>query len=789
MDALQMLEFPRIREALVELCGTAGGAEILSREEPAIDPREVERKSAYVACILEMLHNGIAPPALAVPPLDQVFATAQPRGAVLDLEELAAVRALITGARELYRFLDTPEEEDPVRRDLMVPLGDANSMLPELLRLVTPGGALREDLIPEIQALRSELAAANREIQVSSERMIRERRDLFREDRPAVRDGRVVLPLVADFRGRFDGIVHRTSSSGETLFVEPPELLDLNNRLAATEVAIHREVQRVLRELTQAVGKTLPELQALNRHLSFLDTIVARGRYGISTDGILIPPGDRPALVRARHPLLGASCVPLTVHWDDGVRMLVISGPNTGGKTVLLKTVGLLAMMRQASIPVPAEPGTMLPHVEYWGVDIGDEQSLDAALSTFSGHLKNIVAITRQATPASLILLDELGTGTDPEEGTALAMAVVDHLLEVGCFILITTHHGALKHWGYTRGGAANASMEFDHATGRPTYRVIPQLPGGSFALESAGRLGLPEHILERARAYHEQREDSVSEIIVRLSAHEGDLVRQKDEARRAAEELAREREKTEELRRALENREALLKREGLQSIRQELHEARKSVEAALRSFRESRSPQGPDAQQELRRAVEPLETLYERHAEDASSGDPGTRDSATSPPLTEVPSRGTVVRHRETGQTGEVLRARGRNVEVQFGAVRMTVSLNQLAPGGPEETGKRSTRDPVAPVFWRTAPVPLELDIRGYRHGEAMEELQRYIDGAVLAGMSVVSVIHGTGTGALQHGVQNYLRDRPEVASFRFALPEDGGFGKTVVELTSAAR
>ncbi len=780
MRAVSTLEFDRIRDDVAEFAGTEEGAALLRDLRPEVD-RDVQQEHAgMVGVFLQMLQDGIVPPALAVPVVQPVLREAQPEGAALDLEELRVIRALLEGEAGLLRFLRAPEDPDPILGAPAETLRLAEGMLPELLRLVTPEGELREDLIPEIRTLRGRITSMNGELQQTAERIVRSRREIFREDRATVRDGRTVLPLVADFRGRFDGIVHQSSGSGETLFVEPPELLELNNRLARTEAEIHRAMMRVLRELTDGVRQALPTLETVHREVVRLDTYLARARYGVATGGVIVPAGERPLLVKARHPLLGASCVPLDVAWEDHIRMLVISGPNTGGKTVLLKTVGLLAMMRQSAVPVPAAPGTTLPHFTYWGVDIGDEQSLDDSLSTFSGHLRNLVEIARNAGPQSLVLLDELGSGTDPEEGTALAMAVVDHLMEAGATILVTTHQSVLKHYGYTRAGAANASMAFDETTGEPTYRVVPGRPGSSHALESARRLGLPEEILNRAREYHSEHQDSVAGIIARLAEREEEVRQQQEAARALLQELQQRESDVEDAARNLQEREKSLRREGLREMNRALGEARREIEAGIRSLREQNLALSREEQQRIRLATAAMETLRNETeaAVEAAGGAP------SGPELTAIPPVGTAVRHRQTGRAGEVRQGRGRSVEVQFGSVRMTVPLAELVLDRETPSGPKQSLPSRGSITWTSRSVPLEIDLRGHRLAEALEEVREYLDNALVQGVATIGIIHGTGTGVLQQGVQQYLRERSEVRSVRFALPEDGGFGKTVVEL-----
>jgi DNA mismatch repair protein MutS2 len=429
----------------------------------------------------------------------------------------------------------------------------------------------------------------------------------------------------------------------------------------------------------------------------------------------------------------------------------------------------------------------MLPLFDYWGVDIGDAQSLDEALSTFSGHLKNLAEVCEHAQAGSLILLDELGSGTDPDEGAALSMAIVDHLIDQGSTVLVTTHQTVLKHYGYTRAGAANASMAFDEETHEPTYRVIPGRPGASHALDTAERQGLDPDILRRAREYRSDRESSVAEIITRLSDLEEEMIQERETLRRDQTVLDRRLSELADREQAVEARATELRRNGLVELDRLLRDSRRQVEGEIRRLRERG---GDISRSEIKAAQDQLHQIEEQRDEQQQHIDQHYRHGASSAEATPI-RQGDTVRHKRTGRDGTVRRLREGGAEVQFDGVRMTVPLGDLERREAADTTSRTAAasESRAPSSRSRPSTPqmksvFELDLRGKRLHTAIEELEHQLDAAVLNDLSTFSVIHGLGTGVLQKGVRDYLESRPEVERYEFAVPEEGGFGKTLVFL-----
>ncbi|MFW5693887.1 MAG: endonuclease MutS2 [Alkalispirochaeta sp.] len=787
MNSVRALEFDRIRALVAEQAVSEEGARQIHAVEPFTDRVALHEHQTVVSWLQRRLQRGDRLPGGTVPAIAPILTTVERDGAVLELEELRALRLFLDFSDDAVQFFraDSAEPSPPAVQSVFAGVELPRDVLKRLREIVLPEGAINEDAIPELARLRREIRGLNQGLMETAEHMIRRDRHLFQADQPTVRDGRTVLPLGANFRGRIDGIVHESSGSGETVYVEPRELVDLNNNLVHAQNGILREIRRILRELSDLVRRQLAVIRELHQRVVHADQLLARAKYAGAGGGRIVPEGDRIMLYGARHPLLGSAAVPLDIVYGEDTRIMIISGPNTGGKTVLLKTVGLLSMMNQSAIPIPVADDSALPHFDYWGVDIGDAQSLDEALSTFSGHLKNLAEVCDHAGAGSLILLDELGSGTDPDEGAALSMAIVDHLIDLGSTVLVTTHQTVLKHYGYTRAGAANASMAFDEDTHQPTYRVVPGRPGASHALDTAERQGLNHEILRRAHEYRSDRESSVSEIITRLTELEEVIAEERDAVRHERDALERRHADLSRREEEVEARATELRKHGLVELDRLLRDARRQVEGEVRRLRERG---GDISRDEIKAARDQLHQIQEYRDEQQEHLDRRSKHRSAAPDSWTI-HEGDEVRHRRTHRSGTVRALRGNRAEVQFGGVRMTVPVEELEPSAPR--GESQGRSPDSPGTTSRSrpsvprmPAVFELDLRGKRLHTAIEELERQVDAAVLNDLATFSVIHGMGTGALQKGVRDYLESRPEVARYEFAAPEEGGFGKTIAYL-----
>jgi DNA mismatch repair protein MutS2 len=512
--------------------------------------------------------------------------------------------------------------------------------------------------------------------------------------------------------------------------------------------------------------------------IAFIDTLYVRARYAIHNRCCAADLVEgRIKLQEARHPLLGSGAVPITIDMHPGCRTLIVTGPNTGGKTVSLKTLGILALMNQFGMEIPVAEGSALDVFDDVFADIGDEQSIEQSLSTFSSHVHAISRIVESSTRSSLVLLDELGAGTDPEEGVALAMAILDHFIDKGCFTLCTTHHGILKNYGYTKEGVANASMEFDKTTLVPTYRILFGIPGESHALEIAEREGMRSELVRIARAYlHDERSD-ISELIRRLTKKERELLEAERSQQEKETELREKRRESDLMQLRLRQKELELREHGLGEMRSFLDTSREQLDLLIREIRE-----GELTKEKTRKASRFLEEIRERLKTEEIQLDEEQTDRADFEVVEGLP-----VIVSGSGRRGKVIRrGKGRTWIVETENLRVSLTPQEFYPAADRSEG-RSVKDGTVEIV--TSPSlgetpELELDVRGLRFDEAISRLEKQIDNALLSGLREFSVVHGKGEGVLQQGIHKHLKRHRLVKEFHFSRPEEGGFGKTIVSL-----
>jgi DNA mismatch repair protein MutS2 len=667
----------------------------------------------------------------------------------------------------------------------------------EVFRVVDRDGALRD--LPEFRAIKRHIQNLTAELESSVSRYTgnEETRRMLQSAVPSQRDGRMVLAVKANYRGRFRGIVHEVSSTGQTIFVEPEEVVEKNNDILIEERRLSAEILRVLRELTGRIREKAEDLARFHEEILKLECLRAKARYSLEIRGHFAESGEELVLREARHPLLGSRAVPIDLEMDGDTRTVIITGPNTGGKTVALKTVGLFVLMNQSGLALPAAEGTVLPIFDGVYADIGDEQSLSQSLSTFSAHMTNIAAIVSVAAADSMILLDELGSGTDPEEGSALAMALLDCLIEKRSRLIVTTHHGVLKNYGYTRPSVENASMEFDGRTLSPTYRIVMGIPGESRALDIAGRNGLDPAIVARARSYLDEGRSDVSTLISALKEKHRELDSAAGKARAEELRLREERRSADLKELKLRQKEAEIKAGAAASLRGLLSESRKSLENLVREIREgelsrektlrvkeflsdlSRTVEAEDAAlDEERRLLDEERRRVQAEMEMETEASRAEKKGGALPVL----GPGLEVLAGENRRRGRLIRKDRKGWIVEIGSLKMSFSETELVPLPPNEKPAKpliSTADLASPP-----DAQFELSLRGMRLGEALEALRKQIDAAVLSGLKEFAVVHGKGEGILQKGVHDYLKRDPAVSDYYFSRPEMGGFGRTEVIL-----
>jgi DNA mismatch repair protein MutS2 len=698
--------------------------------------------------------------------------------------------------------------------ELAAALPDCAAIPREVFRVIDRDGKLRD--LPEFRDIRRHINSLVKDLENAGQRYLgnEETRRMLQSALPSQRDGRMVLAVKANFRGRIRGIVHEVSSTGQTVFIEPEEVVEKNNELLIQRRRLDAEIRRVLREMTARIGEHREALGLFYRGTLELDKIRARARHARETRGVFAldggdpAPGDRIALQQARHPLLGPAATPIDFVMEGSALSVIITGPNTGGKTVTLKTVGIFALMNQCGLALPAAFGTALPVFDAVYADIGDEQSLSQSLSTFSAHMTNVAAITGAVTERSLVLLDELGSGTDPEEGSAIAMAIMDYLMEKKVRLVATTHHGMLKNYGYAKEGVENASVEFDGQTLSPTYRIVMGIPGESRAVDIAARNGLNPAIVEGARSYLAEERADISALIAGLREKRRELDAS-DRARIEEERRLREERRAADLRALrLRQKELELKSSGLGKFRELLAESRKTLENLVREVKE-----GELTREKTLKVKAFLGAMEERsnveeaalEAEESSLGEErrrlealygdaapetgGRRNPFRQTGRVEGPSGtgialepGVEVLAGEQRRRGRALRPAGKGAWiVEIGSLKMTFNEADLQPlSGSGKPGRASFDFALSD----TPRAKTELSLIGMRMEEALFALERQMDAAILGGLREFSVVHGKGEGVLRKAVHDFLKKQPSVADYYFSRPELGGFGRTEVVL-----
>lgn len=845
----QDLDFYRIREKVAGCALTEEGRELLLRRESTSDRQAIQHLK-NLGRQWSVYLNSQFPQALhAWPPVKEAFSLLRAEGSALSHEQLFAAGLFCAHTQSAVHAIQAAsgELEIPGLEKIassLPPLENARKNIFSVIDSAT--GEVRD--LPRLRAIRNKIESLKKEIgsalrKYTSSPALSE---TLQSTVPVLRSERELLAVRADRRSRIKGIVHGASESGQTLYIEPEEAVRANNELVQEEFAFQSELKKIFRELTDSLRAYSDDLEACHEAMLLLDTTCAAAKYQKETGGIFAEECDLekepPALIGAHHPLLGERAVPVTMRFMSGKNVLIITGPNTGGKTVTLKTVALFALMNQAGFPVPAEEGTRLPVFDSVFADIGDEQSIDESLSTFSSRMKKIALALQNATAKSLVLLDELGSGTDPTEGSAIAMAALDSLLEKNSFVLVTTHHGALKNYGYARAKCVNASVEFDEETLRPTYRLLTGIPGESHAIDIARSSGLPEETVKKAKEYIATEQADISFLIKGLSEKHAELDRLMQEQKKKDELLSEKEFNLHSKEAEILKREIKLKEAEHSQSSAFLRETRSRLENLVRVLREGEITRektlgvrnfisgltDETAQQEkeieekkiiLQKTQNSLLEEEERTAQNgmrlsslrerthvpgkktkkrlsnaqalknASAWQAECRGSHEAKNQAEQPlAEGTEVLAGAEKRKGILVRKiKGGIWQVQFGSLKMNIPQQQLIPAEKNQALK-TTAVPAAieqASTEKSGDVPkFELRLLGMRQEEALKALEHQLDACAICGFKHFSVIHGKGNGILQNAVHGYLSHYPGVKDFHFARPEEGGSGKTYVEL-----
>lgn len=839
---LTQLDYYRIRGDIAGCCKSADGKALVEAREPLTDEAEINRLKAEAAQWEQYINRVGEVPLTAWEPLEGIFSLLSVTDAALELEELHFLGSFCRITATTLESLKKHGIEIPIPNlvHYAETIPDISQVATLIHKVIDNNGQLRD--LPQLREIRASIAKIRKDIEATIHAYTakEEFRDVLQSSLPALRSDRQVLAVKSGSRNKIKGIIHEVSQTGQTVYIEPEDVVRKNNELIQEEFRLNAEIRRILKELTKNIAPYKDDLQQAHSAMTQLDAAYGTARWGIHCKGIYADnclAGQEPVLLQARHPLLGSKAVPIDLVFPPGCRVLIITGPNTGGKTVTLKTLALFTLLNQSGFPVPAAEGTRLPISSGVFADIGDEQSLDQSLSTFSGHMKNIAHMVEASDRNSLLLLDELGSGTDPQEGGAIAMAVLDSLIQKETLVVVTTHHGVLKNYGYTHPSCTNASAEFDENTLAPTYRIKTGIPGESRALDIAKRNGLPTSIVDQAAAYLAGEQADVSAMIRSLTAkhEEADKFMLQLKEQQAQIWEKQRRADLKELR--LRQKELELSQRDLKQEREFLRESRKKLENLVRELREGEiSKEKTLAVKQFINQTEEIiaknQTLLEEDTETLLQDNLKAEETYGSEQSSVLVKRkgkkrlknkdalalaqsdtsriqnisqtslhfeeGATVLTKPGNRTGTLIRKTGKKTWlVQVGSLKLTmkekelqcIPTRQLQPSVSVELVSQEDYTQPGVVFYNDTSATqtkavLELRLLGMRYEEAMKALERQLDLASIQGLSDFSVIHGKGNGILQQAVQDYLSHYPGVESFSFAPPEEGGTGKTYVHL-----
>lgn len=776
---LEILEFNKVKSLIEQEVISDLAIEKVKQLAPSSDYETVVHQMDEVDEI-SRIYNQYRLPSMSGLSRVQPYIKRSQIGGTLNVQELNAIKTLIQVQNQFKTFYNQlVEDEETVNYEI---LDGQMQQLPVLTHLYQSihqkcdTQDLFDSASMELQSIRSRIAKTNQRVRAQLDRMVKStsNQKKLSDAIVTVRNERNVIPVRAEYRQDFNGIVHDQSASGQTLYIEPSAVVELNNQISRLRSEEATEVQRILAELTAEVAEEAEACLISEQVMGHLDFLIGKARYAAKIKGTkpTFAVERQVYLPKAFHPLLDRDTVVAnTIEFESSIQTVIITGPNTGGKTVTLKTLGLIILMAQSGLLIPTLDGSQLSVFDNVFCDIGDEQSIEQSLSTFSSHMKTIVNILEEANDKSLILFDELGAGTDPSEGAALAMSILDHVHGMGALVMATTHYPELKAYSYNREGVMNASVEFDVDTLSPTYKLLMGVPGRSNAFDISKRLGLGLKIINHAKSMIGQDEQEINEMIASLEKN----AKRVDDQRIELDRLVREASQIHnDLSRAYEqyqNMESRLIEEAKDKANQRVKAAMEEVDDILKSLRDMRDQKGAEVKEhELIDQRKRLEDQYEAKS---------IKQNVQKQKWDEIKA-GDEVKVLSYGQKGEVLEVLSdEEAVVQMGIIKMKLPLSDLEK-------KEKAKEQPKKVVTRTnrSTVKMELDLRGYRYDEAMVALDQYLDQAVLSNYEDVYIIHGKGTGALQKGVQQHLKRHKSVATYRGGMPSEGGFGVTVATL-----
>ncbi|HKJ69415.1 MAG TPA: endonuclease MutS2 [bacterium] len=790
-DAFEDLGYTKIREFISEYCLS----ELASTQALSLHPYDsldlIRQRSRGISDFVDILEHDDPFPLQRIEDCSEDFRHAKIKNAVLQPDVLLSIARILEISRKTRQYLKERGTRYAGLIDLVDLITAHKSIENAVSGKIDDYGRVKDSASEKLGSIRKQIIRQEAAIREQMEQLTRQYADagMLRDNRATIRGGRLVMPVKLEYKNKIQGIVHDQSSSGQTFFIEPMAIVEGNNTLKELQLAEQEEIERILRELTAQVGEVADEIAVNQDQVVKLDLLHAMAHYAMDIDGVpaIVSNDRRIELKGARNPVLMRTkqVVPNDIIFGNGEHIILITGPNAGGKTVTLKTAGLLVLMAISGLHIPANEGPVIPLVDAIYIDIGDRQSIEQDLSTFSSHVGRISQIMEHATGNSLVLLDELGTGTDPTEGAALARAILERLLEKGSLAIATTHHGALKAFAHNTQGIINAAMQFNQEDLSPTYIMHIGRPGSSYALEIAGRVGLQSEIIDTARHYLDSSKEALEDLIVQLEKQADELEKEKTEhssQRMKYENLKREYEtKVEKIREEVKKAKQTATRDA-QKI---LDESSRKIEEAIRTIRETEASKEAikEAKQTVAEQKEKVAGI-QQEVQDEPAGDGEPIEIANL-------HEGDLVYVTQFNKTGTVVDEPkgGDRISVDIGGMRMDVPAEMLREPAEQQrkqsTGKKKSGGTGTRVYLaEDGQSSNRIDLRGQRVDEALANVDRFINQALVHGLEEVEIIHGKGTGALQKAIGEYLSEQKHVKSHRLGELEEGGAGVTIVTL-----
>ncbi len=776
---LEKLEFQKILKHISAYCVTDNGKSRILTAKPLEHLSEIKNECLYVEQAKRLLIEREHPPLNFLPDISEELSRSKIEGSVLESKRIPDILNLLVISRLTSQYLKNNKDTAGELSALSEKLFSDKLLERHIQNIINDNGDIKDSASKQLADIRKEINSKKDELIKSVNRIIKNLadKDIVREDYLTLRDGRIVIPVKAEHKRHIRGFIHSESSTGQTVYIEPEETLDLNNDILSLSFEEKREIERILRELTKKIASVSNELKDSLSALAYIDSIFSRAKYSIEIIGCFPElDNEKPfKLIEGRHPLLlkrlgKENTVPLSI--TIGKRhIIIITGPNAGGKTVVLKTIGLLALMIQCGIPIPASPDSNFNIFKNILIDIGDEQSIEDDLSTFSSHLSAIKRILENSDTESLVLVDEIGTGTDPSEGAALATAFLIELKEKGASVLATTHHGSLKLIANDLEGFENAAMEFDHQLLKPTYKFRQGIPGSSYAFEIARRIGLDEKILRTAKENLDIDKHNIEKFLSEIEARSFEL---QEKLKKLEIENTRliglsnlYRQNLDKLNK--EKKDILKKASG--EAAEYLRDVNRKVENVIRELRETKA--GSESIKSAKKLVDELKAKN-RQLEKENMELREEKANFTTGDFVSVSGTETI------GEIIEINEAKKKAV-LQVGVMKMTSDISSLVPAKAQKAKSNYNRF----SSYSNQQTNIRLDIRGQRAAESEFEIIKFVDDAYASGIERVEILHGKGTGALKKIVNDILKGHPKVKGFYFAPIEIGGDGITIVELS----